>query len=252
MRFSTNAGFDLSTATTPALVISTLQTVGIGTTNPLSTLQVNGTLITSGTIANFATGMPATLPNNLPNTGQMLIGWNRTSGSGETDFIANQGTGTAGGFAFYNHDNNNTETQLMWLQGNGNVAIGTTDTKGYKLAVNGSVVANSVTVKPTANWPDFVFSEKYRLAPLVSVANYIAQYHHLSEMPDATKVQETGVDVGEMNRLLLKKVEELTIYLIEQNKQIVNEYSKIVNQQHQINVLKHQIATLSAGTGQHK
>lgn len=252
MRFGTNAGSDPSTSNTPAMVISTSQTVGIGTTTPLSTLQVNGTMITSGTSANFATGTPATLPNNLANTGQMLIGWNRNTGSGETDFIGNQGTGTTGGFAFYNHNNSNTETQLMWIQGNGNVAIGTTDTKGYKLAVNGNVVANSVTVKPNANWPDFVFSKKYRLTPLMAVANYIAQYHHLPEMPDASKVQESGINVGEMNRLLLKKVEELTLYMIEKDKQISQEHSLIENQQSEINELKRQVSSLSLEIGHHK
>jgi len=89
--------------------------VGIGTTAPKANLQVFGTTLIGGG------NLDHTLVNTnfLANTGAALIGWNRTSGAGETDLISNQGGGTTGGFSFYNHDNNNNETQLMWIMGNG-------------------------------------------------------------------------------------------------------------------------------------
>lgn len=70
------------------------------------------------------------------------------------------------------------------------------------------------------DWPDFVFGEGYRLAPLTEVEDYISENGHLPQMPSAADVEENGADLGEMNRLLLQKVEELTLYVIDLQKQI--------------------------------
>jgi hypothetical protein len=97
----------------------------------------------------------------------------------------------------------------------GNLSIGTTDSKGYKFAVNGSAIATSMTVKLNANWPDYVFKKDYQLPSLTEVKTYIDQNHHLPEMPSEQEVIKDGLNLGEMNKLLTKKVEELTLYLIE-------------------------------------
>jgi hypothetical protein len=103
---------------------------------------------------------------------------------------------------------------------NGNVGIGTTDPKGYKLAVNGSAIATSMTVKLYANWPDYVFKKDYQLRPLTEVKTYINQNQHLPEMPSEEQIIKEGLNLGEMNKLLTKKVEELTLYLIEKDKEM--------------------------------
>ncbi len=103
----------------------------------------------------------------------------------------------------------------------GNVGIGTTDTKGYKLGVNGAAIATSMTVKLNANWPDFVFAKTYGLRPLAEVESYIKANSHLPEVPSAAQVAKDGINLGEMDATLLKKIEELTLYLIEQNKEMV-------------------------------
>ncbi|QEC79314.1 hypothetical protein [Mucilaginibacter ginsenosidivorax] len=100
----------------------------------------------------------------------------------------------------------------------GTVGINTTDTKGYKFAVNGSAIATSMTVKLYANWPDYVFKKDYQLPSLADVKTYINQNQHLPDMPSEEQVAKNGINLGEMNRLLLKKVEELTLYLIEKDK----------------------------------
>lgn len=110
---------------------------------------------------------------------------------------------------------------------NGNIGIGTTDTKNYKFAVNGSAIFTKVVVKPYSNWPDYVFNSSYRLRPLSEVEQYIKQYGHLPEVPTADEVEKNGLDVGDNQATLLKKIEELTMYVIEQNKKILSLESKV-------------------------
>jgi len=104
---------------------------------------------------------------------------------------------------------------------NDNVIIGTaTVPAGYKLAVNGSVIATAVTVKLYAGWPDYVFKKDYRLPTLTEVKDYIDKNSHLPDMPSEKEIVDNGLNLGEMNKILAKKVEELTLYLIEKDHQV--------------------------------
>lgn len=103
---------------------------------------------------------------------------------------------------------------------NGNVGIGTTDPKGYKLAVAGNMIAESVKVKLQGTWPDYVFAKEYALPSLAETEKHIKEKGHLPEIPSAAEVKANGLDVEDINAKLLKKVEELTLYLIEQQKEI--------------------------------
>ncbi|QEM09115.1 hypothetical protein [Mucilaginibacter rubeus] len=210
--------------------------LGIGTTAPQGALHVNGMSVFAGNWSNLDNRNNTVSLNFLANTGQMVLGWNRTRGDGETDFIANQGAGPLGGFSFYNHDNSNNENQLLYIRGDGNVAIGTSDPKGYKLAVNGSVIATSVTIKSYGSWPDYVFKSTYKLKPLAEVKDYIDKNQHLPEIPSAEEIEKNGLNLGEMNKLLMKKVEELTLYLIEKDK--VEKEQKKINQNYATQIEK--------------
>ena len=101
---------------------------------------------------------------------------------------------------------------------NGNVGIGTTSPTS-KLAVNGDIRAKEIKVEAT-NWPDYVFEDGYVLRPLSEVDGFIKKNGHLPEIPKASEVETKGIALGEMNKLLLKKVEELTLYLIERDKEL--------------------------------
>ncbi|PSL26462.1 hypothetical protein [Chitinophaga ginsengisoli] len=101
---------------------------------------------------------------------------------------------------------------------NGNVGIGTTDTKGYKLAVNGDAMFTRIQVKAFANWPDYVFRESYKLMSLQELEAYVKENNHLPEVPSVKEIQKEGINVADMNAILLKKIEELTLHLIEQDK----------------------------------
>ena len=109
---------------------------------------------------------------------------------------------------------------LFSVQQDGNVTIGTTDPKGYKLAVAGKVIAEEVVVKLQNQWPDYVFAPNYNLRSLFEVEQHITTQGHLPEVPSAQQVEENGIGLAQMNALLLKKVEELTLYVIDLQKQV--------------------------------
>jgi len=102
----------------------------------------------------------------------------------------------------------------------GKVGIGTTDTKGFELGVNGKIAANEVKVATYSNWPDFVFKNNHNIPTLTEVENHIKENGHLIDIPSAKEVEKNGFFLGEMDAKLLQKIEELTLYTIEQEKKI--------------------------------
>lgn len=101
---------------------------------------------------------------------------------------------------------------------NGNVGIGTF-TPNAKLGVKGNIRAHEIKVE-TANWPDFVFEADYQHKSLTELELFINKNKHLPDMPNAKEAEANGIALGEMNRKLLQKVEELTLHLIAKDKQI--------------------------------
>jgi hypothetical protein len=111
-----------------------------------------------------------------------------------------------------NYDNIN----LMTLTGSGNLGIGTTN-PGYPLSVHGTIQATEVLVN--TGWSDYVFNPDYRLQPLSEVAAYVQENHHLPEIPSAAEVAEKGISLGDMQSKLLAKIEELTLHMIQAEKE---------------------------------
>ena len=109
---------------------------------------------------------------------------------------------------------------------NGSVAIGATAPGDYKLAVNGPVHAKRVVVDQIG-WSDYVFDESYRNAPLSEVEAHIKAHKHLPGVPSAGEVAEKGVDVAQMESILLRKIEELTLHQIEQEKRMQAQDTRI-------------------------
>jgi hypothetical protein len=111
---------------------------------------------------------------------------------------------------------NNGSTQMI-LTTAGNVGIGTTNPT-YKLAVNGNIRSKEVVVE--TGWADYVFAKDYKLPSLNEVEKYIKANNHLPEIPSAQEIQTNGLKVGELQTKMMQKIEELTLYIIEQNKKI--------------------------------
>ena len=111
----------------------------------------------------------------------------------------------------------NTSTSCMTMLANGYIGIGTTN-PSYKLDVNGTIRANEIIVNTTG--ADFVFAEDYKLRPLSEVKAFIQENKHLPEIKSAQEMQENGVGINELQTQLLQKIEELTLYILQQEDRI--------------------------------
>jgi hypothetical protein len=117
------------------------------------------------------------------------------------------------------------------------LSIGTYTTGNYKLVVEGKVGAREVVVT-TAPWADYVFASNYKLRPLSEVARFIEENKHLPEVPTAAEVAKNGNSLAETDALLLRKIEELTLYAIEQHKQLQELKAQNQALQNEVNNLK--------------
>jgi len=119
---------------------------------------------------------------------------------------------------FYVNEYTGNSNQAMTISTNGNVGIGTTS-PDQELTVDGTIHAEEVLVDLNVPGPDYVFEEDYPLQDLSSLEQYLKTNKHLPEVPSASEMETDGIKVGEMEMLLLKKVEELTLHLIELKKE---------------------------------
>ena len=146
--------------------------------------------------------------------------------------ISLEGDGS-GKFNFYIHDSQNNASfnflngrnsaNLVTIKSNGQVGIGVIPdvNSSSKLQVEGTIAAREVKVTSTIPFPDFVFKNNYKLRTLGELESYIKENKHLPEISSAEEVEcNGGINVGEMQVKLLQKIEELTLYMIEQDKKI--------------------------------
>jgi hypothetical protein len=124
--------------------------------------------------------------------------------------------------------NRNAPDNSMIINSLGNVGIGTTH-PAYLLDVFGTIHAHEVKVDLLGQ-ADFVFKPDYQLRSLAEVEQYIKANSHLPEIPSAAEVAQNGLSLGDMQNKLLQKVEELTLYTIEQDKQIQVQNKKLEDQ----------------------
>lgn len=127
--------------------------------------------------------------------------------------IFNKGTSVAGYLTFLT----NVGTEQMRLDAGGNLLIGTKTANGFKLAVSGTIGAKKLTITQSG-WADYVFNPDYKLPSLAEVASHIRVNHKLPDIPSEKEIAEKGLDVAEMQKLQMQKIEELTLYLIEEHK----------------------------------
>ena len=111
----------------------------------------------------------------------------------------------------------------LQLDATGQVAIGNVipAASAYKLTVTGKIICEELKVKLVSSiWPDYVFDKKYKLPTLSYLENFIEKNKHLPNIPSAAEVEKNGIEVGDMQKKMMEKIEELTLYIIDLQKQI--------------------------------
>lgn len=188
--------------------------LGINNTNPEVRLDINGDgAIRNNAVLEFGRGISGKEINagkigygvfGLPDVLSIVGGGQGPTLVRKIKLWAESGT-TIGGPAFVE----------------GNLAVGTTVVpSGYKMSVDGKIIAEELRIQNSTAWPDFVFKSDYKLPTLLDVKKHIENHHHLIDVPSAKEIDEKGIVVGEMQNVLLRKVEELTLYILDLQKQI--------------------------------
>jgi hypothetical protein len=172
---------------------------------------------------------------------------NKLQVAGNTSMTGNL-TVAGNGIAFPGLASNNSANRILAGDANGNLyyrdasSLALNGTLNSDLAVNGTVSAQKMLITQTGRWPDYVFSKQYQLPSLAEVENYINQNSHLPGIPAAADIEKKGIDVAGNQVALLKKIEELTLYIIKQDKTIQKQNDQIKD----LLSLKQEMAELKA------
>lgn len=147
---------------------------------------------------------------------------NPSGGFGSSSALVMAIKGTTGQTGNLMEWQNDGGAALSSVKSDGSVTIGTTNLpSGYKLAVGGNIIAEKVRVKlQSSGWPDYVFGKEYSLLSLKETERFIKLNNHLPGVPSAAEIEKSGLDLGDGQAVLLKKIEELTLHLIEMNKKV--------------------------------
>lgn len=244
-RFKING--DINEVSQPGLYVSKNNLVGIGTDHPTVACHINGTDAIVIPVGNTSErpeyGTSGMLRYNtdldeLEYYNGNIDGWNSLNNiAGTTGERLNAGVltnddstcrvqisdATTGGSTIFTNGN----AQTMIINNVGQVGIGTDffphdEDVTFKLAVNGGIAATMVKVKTSEQWgwPDYVFADNYKLKDLTEVKSFIADNKHLPDVPSATHIEKEGINLGQMDAILMMKIEELTLYIIEQQNEI--------------------------------
>jgi hypothetical protein len=197
--------------------------VGINAQNPTANLHSNGS-VRFENLANSSN--PGFVLGTDANGNVFEYNVSSVTGSGDADWLKPDGT-----VAMSINDDIYNNGKVGIGVNNFPTSVGAEDVSFYKLFVKGGVLTEEVRVALDSEWADYVFKKEYKLPTLQEVEAHIKKEGHLKDIPSAKEVKDNGVELGEMNKLLLQKIEELTLYVIDLNK-------KVEEQKEQINELK--------------
>jgi hypothetical protein len=220
------------------LYISSTGNIGVGTMSPSSRLAVFGSSNTGDlTVTTSSSSSTISVASLLsPNaSGDTYWSVGRSLSLGKAALFGFSNVGSTSTYAFLT--TYGRPAADFAVTSTGNVGIGTTS-PDQKLTVNGTIHSSAVVVNNAIPMPDYVFQPSYKLIDLPSLNEYLHKYHHLPEIPSDGQIQKEGLNLGQMNTLLLKKVEELTLYLIEKDQQFKKQKDISEKQEIEIEQLK--------------
>ncbi|NMN37165.1 hypothetical protein [Pedobacter sp. SG918] len=193
--------------------------VGIGTSTPQEKLDIKGNILISS--AEIPLGLNTEVGGTTP-LFNMSINFreaNKNTAFTGAAFRIDTRTSELPLFQWLKRDaGTDVEHVIMNLNTNGNLGLGVVSPL-EKLSVNGNIRAKEIKVE-ASNWPDYVFEEGYKVGKLEELESYIKENKHLPEIPSAKLIEKEGLVLGEMNKKLLKNLEELTLHVIELNKRM--------------------------------
>lgn len=251
--FSQNGNMGIGGFSGPGVPLGRLDVIGAGTTSATNTFILrnslqdtimrvrddgrmgfgyNGTsygrtMNLGGTGVNFYTSNEAAFGGAIFPTDTSLVLW---SNSGANNYLVLQPSWGNTGVGTYT-PNAKFHVNGAQLIGGNTARIAT----GYQLSVDGKIIAEEVKVQLSTSWPDYVFADDYRLLPIEDLEKSIRQNKHLPNIPSAAEVTaEKGIQLGEMNRKLVEKVEELTLYIIQLKKENTSLESRLTKLEEKI------------------
>ncbi len=184
---------------------------GIGTTTPNTKLQILNGSDCSLTTNGFVQLGASNSWNLIMDDNEILA---RNNGAGNDFFIQNDG--------------GNVLMCSSKLGGVGvGISAGTLLANGYILSVDGKIIAEEMRIQNSTNWPDYVFADHYHLMPLDELKKSIAVNKHLPNIPSSESVAKDGILVGDMQKHMMEKIEELTLYILDLNERNKNQQAEI-------------------------
>ncbi len=224
MRFGTynsnaSGNLYLTTLGVDRMAITPDGNFGVGILNPVGKFQITGGVNASLNTHGFMMLGTVGSANLVFDNNEIQA---RTNGNASNLLLQNNG-----GNVFIGDASNFNSAHRLGVDGHtvitGNLRVGSVpNPSGYRLAVEGKIICSEVMVRLVNNWPDYVFGKNYKLRSINEVENYIKKNNHLPGIPSAKTIEESGMSVGEMQRLQMEKIEELTLYIIELKKEIDN------------------------------
>ncbi|MFT4981233.1 MAG: hypothetical protein ACI9UR_001084 [Bacteroidia bacterium] len=252
--------------------------LGVGTTSPDNVLDVQGDVTSTAHVSEFTTNysgntdIRAISAISTPADGYGY-GVHATGGyrgvygnnpggdyAGSSVGVYGYSSGTAGiRYGVYGNASNSGGTNAYGVYGvatgatnnwagyfgSGNVYVAnellvntTSGATGYDVSVDGKIICEELKVQASGSWPDYVFAADYTLPTLKEVEDHIEKNNHLPGVPSAAVVEAEGINVGEMQKILMEKVEQLTLYMIDANKKIIDSDQRIKELEETIDALK--------------